>query len=228
VTLPEQPGGSRPSASTPRLVAALVLLVALGAAAGFGASWAFGENPAGQGPAAPVVASGPSLPVDPVPELLDDPGMPALAPSIPLERQSVGAGGFRMSVPVPQGWSFSENSLNEWQWRPPDQPDFGYVLRVEQVLSNRRSIAWTLDRRIDELREDESNLDVLAETADSLHFSFVASNHLRHGFLRWLDLTGSDNAQVEIAVTGREDDVPGMRDLIARVAAGVELGGSQD
>jgi len=224
VTLPGQPERERPTASTPRLAAALVLLVALGAAAGFGASWALGENPGGQGSAAPVVASGPSVPVDPVPDLLPDPDIPPLAPSVPLVRQSVGAGGFRMSVPVPRGWTFSENSLNEWQWRPPDQPAFGYVLRVEQVLSNRRSIEWTLDRRIDELREDESNLDIIAETTDSLHFSFVTSNHLRHGFLRWLDLTGSDNAQVEVAVTGREDDVPGMRDLIARVAAGVELG----
>lgn len=228
MTHPEQPGRGRPAASPQRLAGALVLLAAIGAAAGFGASWAFGEHTGGQGAAEPVVASRPSLPVDPSPDLLPDPDMPALALSIPLERQSVGAGGFRMSVPVPQGWSFSENSLNEWQWRPPDQPPFGHVLRVEQVLSNRRSIEWTLDRRIDELREDESNLDVLSETADSLHFSFVTSNHLRHGFLRWLDLTGSDNAQVEIAVTGRERDVPGMRDLVARVAAGMELGDTGD
>jgi hypothetical protein len=220
-------GRGRTAPSTQRLVAVLAVLLALGAAGGFGASWVRGENPAGRGAAAPVPASSPSLPVDPVPELLPDPDVPALAPSIPLERQSVGAGGFRMSVPVPQGWSFSENSLNEWQWRPPDQPDFGHVLRVEQVLSNRRSIEWTLDRRIDELREDEGNLDILAETADSLHFSFVTSNHLRHGFVRWLDLTGSDDAQVEIAVTGRARDVPGLRDLIARVAAGVEPGGTE-
>ena len=206
-----------------RGTAVLALLLAIGVATGFGASWFVGENPAGDGVAAPVPAS-PSLPVDPVPELLPDPPTPPLAEGVPLERQSVGAGDFRMTLPVPKGWSFSENSLNEWQWRPPDQPDFGYVLRVEQVLSNRRSIEWTRDRRIDELREDESNVELLGQTGDSLHFSFVASNHLRHGFLRWLDLTGSDNAQVEIAVTGREDDDKGMADLIARVGSGIRLG----
>ena len=206
-----------------RGTAVLALLLAIGVATGFGASWFVGENPAGDGVAAPVLAS-PSLPVDPVPELLPDPPTPPLAEGVPLERQSVGAGDFRMTLPVPKGWSFSENSLNEWQWRPPDPPDFGYVLRVEQVLSNRRSIEWTLDRRIDELREDESNVELLGQTGDSLHFSFVASNHLRHGFLRWLDLTGSDNAQVEIAVTGREDDDEGMADLIARVGSGIRLG----
>jgi hypothetical protein len=201
----------------------LALLLAIGVAAGFGVSWALGENPSGTGPAAPVPAS-PSLPVDPVPELLPDPDTPPLATGLPLVRQSVGAGDFRMTLPVPEGWSYFENSLNEWQWRPPDQPNFGYVLRVEQVLSNRRSIAWTLDRRLAELREDESNVEVLAQTRDSLHFTFVTANHLRHGYLRWLDLTGSDNAQVEIAVTGRERDDPGMADLIARVGSGVRLG----
>lgn len=201
----------------------LALLLAIGVAAGFGASWSLGRNPSGDSPAAPVPAS-PSLPVDPVPELLPDPTTPPLAEGLPLVRQSVGAGDFRMTLPVPKGWAFFENSLNEWQWEPPGQPDFGYALRVEQVLSNRRSIEWTLDRRLAELREDESNVEVIDQTRDSLHFSFVSANHLRHGYLRWLDLTGSDNAQVEIAVTGREVDDPGMAELIARVGSGVRLG----
>ena len=209
---------------TRRGLTVLALLLALGAAAGFGASLAIAEHPPGGGAAAPVVAQSPSLPVDPVPELLPDSSAAALAPGIDLVRQSVGTGAFRMTLPVPRGWSFSVNSLNEWQWRPPEQPDFGYVLRVEQVLSNRRSIDWTLDRRIDELDEDELDLEVLDQTADTLHFSYVTSNHLRHGYLTWLDLTGSDNAQVEIAVTGRKVDDPGMGDLIARIAAGMELG----
>ena len=200
----------------------LALLLAIGVAVGYGASWTLGANPSG-GPAVPLPAS-PSLPVDPVPDLLRDPDFPPLATGLPLVRQSVGAGDFRMTLPVPDGWSYFENSLNEWQWRPPEQPNFGYVLRVEQVLSNRRSIAWTLDRRLAELREDESNVEVLAQTRDSLHFTFVTANHLRHGYLRWLDLTGSDNAQVEIAVTGRQVDDPGMAELIARVGSGVRLG----
>ena len=129
-----------------------------------------------------------------------------------------------MTLPVPKGWGFFVNSLNEWQWRPPDQPSFGYVLRVEQVLSNRRSIDWTLDRRIDELEEDEDNVEILDQTHDSLHFTYVTSNHLRHGYLTWLDLTGSDNAQVEVAVTGRAVDDAGMADLIAEVTAGMRLG----
>lgn len=204
--------------------AALGLLAVIGAGGGFGASWALGENPSGDSTAAPVAAASPSLPVDPVPELLPDPEFPALEPQLKLVRQEVGTGNFRMTVPVPKGWDFSENSLNEWQWRPPDFESFGFYVRVEQVLSNRRSIDWTLDRRIDELNEDEENVEVISQTSDSLHYSYVTSNHLRHGFLTWLDVTGSDNAQVEIAVNGRSADQAGMADLIARIAAGTELG----
>ena len=199
-------------------------LLAVGVAFGFALSMTVAEHPPGTGAASPVAAQSPSLPVDPVPELFPDSKAPRLAPGLDLVRQRVGTGDFRMTLPVPRGWRFSVNSLNEWQWRPPDQPDFGYVLRVEQVLSNRRSIDWTLDRRIDELNEDEENVEVLDQTDDTLHFTFVTSNHLRHGYLRWLDLTGSDNAQVEIAVTGRKVDDPGMADLVDRIAAGMRLG----
>ncbi len=209
---------------TRRGVALLGVALASGISVGFGASLAVAENPAGSGAASPVAAQSPSLPVDPVPDLLPDPPMPALEPGIDLVRQEVGSGDFRMTLPVPLGWDFSVNSLNEWQWRPPDQPSFGYLVRVEQVLSNRRSIDWTLDRRIDELDEDETNLEILDRTDDSLHFTYVTANHLRHGYLTWLDLTGSDNAQVEIAVTGRDVDDAGMADLIDRIAGEMELG----
>ena len=203
---------------------ALAALVVGGVAVGFGVSLATGPDPHDGGAAAPVAARSPSLPVDPVPDILPDPATPALLPDLAMTRQVVGAGDVRISIPVPRGWSFSESSLNEWQWRPPDQPPFGYLLQVEQVLSNRRSIDWTLKRRIDELDEDEDGFRVLGRTPTSLHFSYVTSNHLRHGYLTWLDLTGSDNAQVEIAVTGRKVDQDGMAALVARVADGTRLG----
>jgi hypothetical protein len=202
----------------------LALLLALGVGGGYVASWALGGHPQAVGAAQPVTAASPSLPVDPVPELFADPSFAPLPTGLELERQEVGRGDFRLSLEVPAGWRVSPNSLSEWQWRPPDFEPFGYYMRVEQVLSNRRSISWTLDRRIDELNEDEAAVKVIEQTDDSLHFSYVTSNHLRHGFLTWLDLTGSDNAQVEVAVTGREADVEGMADLISRVADSTVMG----
>ncbi len=206
----------------------LVLLLALGAGAGFGASWARGEGQPVDGVAAPIAAASPSLPVDPRPELFPDPDFPALAPGIELVDQRVGTGDFGLSLQVPAGWRFTTNSLTEWQWRPRDFTTFGYYMRVEQVISNRRSIAWTLDRRIDELTEDEQSVSIKSQSGGRLHYTYVTSNHLRHGFLTWLDLTGSDNAQVEIAVTGRAADVPGMSELIGRVAESMTLGRGEE
>ena len=174
------------------------------------------------------MAASPSLPVDPRPELFRDPDFPALAPGIELVEQRVGTGDFGLSLRVPAGWRFTTNSLTEWQWRPRDFQTFGYYMRVEQVISNRRSIAWTLDRRIDELVEDEQSVSIKSQSGGNLHYTYVTSNHLRHGFLTWLDLTGSDNAQVEIAVTGRAADVPGMSELMGRVADSMVLGRAEE
>ena len=204
-----------------------MLLLALGVGGGYVTSWALGGHPQAVGPAQPVTAASPSYPVDPVPELFPDPDFDPLEPGLELVRQKVGRGDFRLSLDAPAGWRFSPNSLNEWQWRPPDFQTFGYYMRVEQVISNRRSIDWTLDRRIDELVEDETAVTIRSQTANSLHFTYITSNHLRHGFLKWLDLTGSDNAQVEISVSGRARDVPGMSELITRVAESMTLGAAR-
>ena len=202
-----------------------VLLVA-GAAGGFGASLALAENPTAVGAGVPVVAHSPSLPVDPAPSLVPDPAFASLATSLDLvDRRVGGKGGFRMTVPVPKGWDEVANSLNEWKWRPPDQPEFGYVLRVEQVLSQRDTVARILANRKVALDQDESSVEFVDETSNSLHFTYVTESHLRHGFLIWLDVTGSGFAQVEVALTGREVDVPGMQDLVTRVAYGIRLGG---
>ncbi|WP_090968271.1 hypothetical protein [Nocardioides exalbidus] len=211
---------------TGRRALLLALVLVVGLAGGFATSWVLGENPPGSGAAAPVAAASPSLPVDPVPDVLADPDYPPLEPDVPLVDTVVGEGeDFQMTVPAPEGWRMVPIALNEWQWRPDGQDQsFGYVMRVEQVLSNRRSIDWTLDRRVDELDEDEQGFEVVGQSGDGIHYTYITNNHLRHGYLAWVDLTGSDNAQVEIAVTGRRVDQSGLADLVARVADGVRLG----
>ena len=130
----------------------LVLLLAIGAGAGFGASVALAEHPPGSDAAAPVPAQSPSLPIDPAPSLLPDADVPALARDLPLRRVTLGAPGFAITYPVPQGWT-ETRSANDAKWRPPDSVDFGYLLRVEQVAQN-RSIARTMDDRIRDLGLD--------------------------------------------------------------------------
>ena len=81
--------------TTRRGAALLALLLALGVVGGFGASWALGELPRGDGAPAPVVAASPSLPVDPVPDVLPDPAYPPLEPGTGLVPGLTAANGAR-------------------------------------------------------------------------------------------------------------------------------------
>jgi hypothetical protein len=193
-------------------------LLVLGAGGGFGVSMAMADHSAGGGAAAPVAAQSPSLPVDPEPSLLPDPATPALPVELDLRRVTFGVAGFGISYPVPKGW-IETRSVNDAKWRAPDHVDFGYLLRVEQVGQN-RTIERTMQDRIRDLDLDEEGFQVTEQTTDTLRFTYIVSQHRRFGLLRWLDL-GSGFADVEISVSGRSVDLPGMEALLERVADGV-------
>ena len=65
-----------------------------------------------------------------------------------------------------------------------------------------RSRASWRNRKV-ALDEDEVNLQFVNETTDSLHFTYTADDHLRHGLLTWVPVPGTATAQVEVAITGR-------------------------
>lgn len=203
----------------------LGLLLALGAGGGFGMSMTTvtGSDSLGGGTAEPVAAQSPSLPVDPAPDLVADPTTAPLATALPLVEREVGRGSDVVTLSVPRGWIRSNLAEDEWTWRPENQPKYAYVLRVEQVRGDRDPIARVLANRKVALAEDEENLDFVSETADSLHFTYTADDHLRHGLLTWVPVPGTATAQVEVAISGRAVDVSGMQDLLARVAASVSM-----
>ena len=86
----------------------LGLLLALGAGGGFGMSLTMASNPAEGGTAAPVAAQSPSLPVDPAPDLVDDPATAPLATALPLVDRAVGRGTGIVHLSVPRGWVRSD------------------------------------------------------------------------------------------------------------------------
>lgn len=200
----------------------VLAVLALGGALGVAASWLDGERPRGPGVARPVVAASPSVPVDPPPELEPDPTEPPLATGVRLEEQQLGGDAFPDTVLAPVGWERTDSLTTEAKWVVPGYPKNTYGLRIEQVHGQRQSAAAILANRIRELDSAAGidDLAILDRTADSLEFTYVETGYLRHGLLRWLDLDGSEAAELEIAVTGRESDVPGMRDLLERVAQG--------
>ncbi|MCD6640257.1 MAG: hypothetical protein LT071_10145 [Nocardioides sp.] len=206
---------------TRRGFSVLALLVVLGAIGGYAASALAGEQPTASGAPVPAHASAPDYPADPPPVLVPDTDYPVLQPGIAMARGSVGSDAFALVFPVPKGWDMTRSSSAETKWYPPDNPGYTYGLRVEQTDALRASIAATLADRVNDLTEAEDHLEVVSRTADSLHFTYVTDDRLRHGLLRWMDLTGSGIAEVEISVNGREADLPGMEALIDAVARGM-------
>lgn len=200
----------------------LALLLVLGAGTGYAASLATSREAVADGVPAPVAASSPSMPVDPVPSYVPDPTDPPLPVDLPMGQGGVGTEPFRHVFPVPRGWVATPNSANETKWTDPaTPPSWTYVLRVEQVGSENETVERMLAERIEDLTLAEDGFEVVARTGDSLTFSYVTDGHLRFGILRWLDVTGSGFAEVEVAVTGREVDLPGMAALVAQVTGGI-------
>jgi hypothetical protein len=200
--------------------AALLLMVALGVVGGYAGARALTDDPGSAGAAGPVAAVSPSVPVDPPPLVLRDPQAPTLEPGLPTHEEVVGSGAFAVTVPVPDDWNRTDLGPAEAKWGVPGIPLNTYVLRVEQVTSQRDSVAEILTGRITDLDATTEDLVVVDQTSDSLEFTYLSDGYLRYGFLRWLDLTGSGHADLEIAVTARERDVEGARALVEAVAAG--------
>jgi hypothetical protein len=200
--------------------AAVVLLLGVGIGGGYAAAAALEEAPAASGPATPVPAVSPSVPVDPPATIRPDPDVPALDTDLRTRREQLGTGGFAVSLPVPVGWQRTDLASAEAKWDVAGHPLNTYWLRVEQVSSQRESIPTTVEERVADLDATTEGFVIVEQTDESLSFTYLADGYLRYGHLRWLDLTGSGIAELEIATTGREVDVPGMEALVDTVAEG--------
>lgn len=198
----------------------LVVLLVLGAGIGFGASLVAGRQPAAGGVPQPVVARSPSHPVDPEPSYVADPAVPPLPTRLAMTRGRIGTRQFRYEFPVPRGWVATPSNANQTKWTDPaNPPAFTYSLRVEVVAGLNQGIPRVLEDRIRDLDADEQDFELVRQGPDSLQFSYSAERHLRHGIVRWLDVSGSGFPEVEVAVSGRSIDVPGMEALMAAVTA---------
>jgi hypothetical protein len=95
-------------------------------------------------------------------------------------------------------------------------------MRIEQINSQDITIEDAIDIRIERLRDEQEDVTIVDRGANSLEYTYRSNEgNARHSFMRWLDLDASGQADVEIVVHGRERDVRGARDLIARVADGM-------
>ena len=206
--------------------AALVALLAIGAGGGYAASAQSRDGSIGSGVPTPVPAEAPKMPVEAPQPPVPDPTDPPLDPGIALAPQKVGTGKFEITFPAPVGWSTNANASNEWKFKKPGTSNNTYVMRIEQINSQDITIQDAIDIRIERLRDEQEDVAILSRGADSLEYTYRSNeDNARHSFMHWLDLDASGQADVEIVVHGREADVPGTRDLIRRVAEGMEGAG---
>ncbi len=205
-----------------RGLVALVALLATGIVSGFAAA-AYHERPVATGVPQPVAAQDPSVPIDPF-LLRKDPDEPELSTDLAMQEVSVGADPNRFCFPAPVGWDRIDPSSNEVKYKVKNNPENTFVLRVEQVTSQHEQIPDMVQQSVDDLQQDEQQvrIPVGQRTYDSLvGFSYVHDGYRRFGFRTWKDVTESGQAEAEIAVTGREVDLPGMKKLMASVVAGI-------
>ncbi|WP_210649565.1 hypothetical protein [Nocardioides sp. SYSU D00065] len=202
--------------------AVLGVLLALGVGGGWAAAAQTRDESIGAGVPAPVPAVRPALPTEPPRPFAEDPDDPPLRPGIPMAPATLGSGKFEITFPAPVGWRINANASNEWKLKQPGTSNNSYVMRVEQINSQDITIEDAIDIRIARLGAEQDDFEPLRRGFDSLEYTYRSNEgNLRHSFMRWLDLDGSGQADVEIVVHGRERDVAGARDLIDRVAEGM-------
>nr|WP_300047927.1 hypothetical protein [uncultured Nocardioides sp.] len=206
--------------------AVLVALLAIGVGGGYAASAQSRDGSIGSGVPAPVPAQAPEMPVEAPQPPVPDPTDPPLEPDIAMAPQKVGTGKFEITFPAPVGWSTNANASNEWKWKKPGTSNNTYVMRIEQINSQDITIEDAINIRIERLRAEQDDVVIVDRGAETLEYTYRSNEgNARHSFMRWLDLDASGQADVEIVVHGREKDVPGTRDLIRRVAEGMQGAG---
>lgn len=206
----------------------LVALLAIGAGGGYAASAQSRDTTIGTGVAAPLPAERPELPVEAPRPFQPDPDDPPLEPDLEMTTTTRGSGKFEITFPVPAGWSTNANATNEWKWKQPGTSNNTYVMRIEQIQSQDITIEDAIDIRIERLQAEQEDVVIVGRGAESLEYTYRSNEgNARHSFMRWLDLDASGQADVEIVVHGREVDVPGTKDLIRRVADGMQGAGGR-
>lgn len=205
------------------ILAALVTCVLLGAVAGWALVTLTRTDPSRAETAQPLTASGPRLPTQaPEEPYADDVALPTLQPKLDYRPIRIGSDAYAWRGTVPRGWLTTVIGPNENTYVPPDSEGGGYGLRLELVLGQRLSPQALVDQRLVAFRSLFEDVHVLLKTADTIKMSYrdPQANWLRFNTFRWIpDANGT--AAVEVSVAGREQDLPGLDDLLETVSASV-------
>ena len=203
----------------------VLVLLAVGIVGGYAVAAATDGSAHSSGAAEPAEARNPSLPADPRGTLRPAPDYPALEPGVALVDATIGANGFETTFSVPRGWNEIAVASNESKWKRSGAPNNTYILRVEQIFGQRETLEQAAAAWAARLIETQDHPVIVEQRPGYLEYTAVSDERTaRRGFVRWLDLTGSGFAELEVAATGRERDAAGTRDLVDRVAESARPG----
>jgi hypothetical protein len=203
----------------------LVVLAVVGVGAGFGlAAVLQDDDPKRIQDVAPVAATSPSIPSNPEIEVLDDPDTPELEPNLPTHLEKIGIKPFLVRMPVPDDWIRNNSTPGEWKWTDPDQQERNtFFLRVRQVSNTFQDVSAALAERISDLSgaESVSDFDLESQSIDTFVASYVSEGYRRVAVESFVSTDSNEQADLWIAVIGRERDRTGLSDLLAQVKAGI-------
>jgi len=214
-----------------RVLVALVVTAALGAAGGYAV--AAHDEPAVEqrttfADPAPMPATDPSLPV----VLIEpDPDDPQLAIDVPLRKQRLVAPGdtppkLRLALPVPVGWYLEFDGASRWKFTVPGNDENAYGLRVDILTGDPVTVDRAVGARESALRSAEAqgflpDLEFLAEFGDGFTASYIDRGFRRISMERFYSGPDPTLAYATVVVYGRVQDQPGMADLLERISIGL-------
>lgn len=206
-----------------RVLGVVLVLLALGAGAGWGVGVLLDDDPGTIAVARPLPAASPSAPVEPERPYSPDIDYPTLPTSLPYVDHVVGEGEFLWGYRAPEGWDIGNPGPNEVTWRPHLSPVGSYGMRVK-VVTERKTPEAMVEQKTSDLADAVQDVRVLGTSADSLDITYrTSSNQLRYNSFRWFTRPGRADAQFEVSVSGRAQDVPGLDALLDQIAASVRF-----
>ncbi len=190
----------------------------------------------GEGPTAgPTNSPSPTL----APIIQPDIDWPTLGTSLRLtQKHSLAApSGTTWTYAVPAGWTAtvlddagqllptatptSADDRTEVRWHPKDEPVIGgYSLRFRALDPVQTPLEMRIQRVALLRHAHYEGFKIYRQTPQAIWFTFIdAAHHLRYNFWRWVpNPKASGKAGLEISVSGRKRDVPGLDALITAAA----------
>ena len=206
-----------------RALGVAIVLLAVGVVGGYALADRTADEPSSSDVLDPVPAVSPSVPTPQEFDVLPDPTAAALEPDLPNHEEELritkrGAGA---ALLVPDGWLQTRLPNSQtWTFAPAINIKNTYSMRVDLMIGRRLAVPVAKSTRIAALEsaEDEGNIEglqITAETDDSFEARYISGGYLKVTMERWV-ADDDGLAYADVAVTGREVDQQGLRDLLAR------------